>query len=82
MHYVYRCLTTDIISLYTLNKSWHYIESPDFAPVWHETVKATAEMGFARRQFPFLLPLFDSLPEWIVARLSPNMILTLNWQKA
>jgi len=42
MRQVYMCLTTDVVTLYALNRSWNHLDSPDFSPVWVETIKATA----------------------------------------
>jgi hypothetical protein len=77
----FRCLTTDIISLYAMNKSWDYVGSSDWSPKWFATIKATADMGHVMKQFPFLLPIFQALPEWAVGKLWPGMVLILEWQK-
>lgn len=39
MKSVYMCLTTDIITLYTMNRSWNYLDDPDFSQFFVETIK-------------------------------------------
>ncbi len=34
MRQVFMCLTTDVVTLYALNRSWNHLDSPDFSPVW------------------------------------------------
>jgi len=77
----YQCLTTDVITLYAMNKSWNFLDSPYFSPRWFDTIKATGEMGHLFKQFPWLLPIFHKLPEWMVSVLSLDILLILQWQK-
>jgi len=77
----YRCLTTDVVTLYALNKSWNYLDSPDFSPRWFRTIKATGEMGHVIKQANWILPVVRAMPDWLMARLSPDMMLILDWQK-
>ncbi|KAL5325161.1 hypothetical protein ACEPPN_006284 [Leptodophora sp. 'Broadleaf-Isolate-01'] len=77
----YRCLTTDIVTRYALNKSWDYLDSDDFSPKWFQTIKATAEMGHLIKQANWILPVVRALPDSIMSRLSPDMMLILDWQR-
>ncbi len=77
----FQCLTTDIITLYAMNKSWDFLDSPDFSPGWHETIKVTGEMGHVLKQAPWLFPLVKSLPVWIISMFSKNLGLILIWKK-
>lgn len=77
----YRCLTTDIVTLYSMNRSWDYLDSADFSPLWFQTIKATGEIGHILKQLPWLLPLFQSLPDWVISKLYPDMLLVLEWQR-
>jgi hypothetical protein len=81
MRPVYMCLTTDIISLYALNRSWNHLDSPDFSPFWVETIKATVQSGQVLKQFPWMYPLMNGLPKKIVGMLNPGLLMLLNWQK-
>lgn len=81
LNLAYRCLTTDVVTLYGLNKSWDYLDSEDFSPRWHETIRATATMGHLIKQANWILPLVRALPNAVMRVLSPDMMLILEWQK-
>lgn len=80
MRQVYMCLTTDVVTLYALNRSWNHLDSPDFSPVWVETIKATAAAGHTMKQFPFIFPLIRALPRKVVGAMDPGMLLLLDFQ--
>jgi hypothetical protein len=80
MRQVYMCLTTDVVTLFALNRSWNHLDSPDFSPMWVETIKATAAAGHMMKQFPFLFPLINALPRSVVKAMDPGMDLLLNFQ--
>jgi hypothetical protein len=80
MRQVYMCLTTDIITLYALNRSWNHLDSPDFSPFWVETIKATVSAGHFLKQFPFMYGVIRSLPFWVVGAMNPGMLMLLKWQ--
>ncbi|KAL2062093.1 hypothetical protein VTL71DRAFT_6359 [Oculimacula yallundae] len=77
----YRCLTTDVVTKYALNKSWDYLDSEDFSPKWFETIKATAGMGHIIKQANWIFPVVRALPDAVMSRLSPDMMLILDWQR-
>jgi hypothetical protein len=77
----YQCLATDVVTLYSFNKSWNYLDDPEFAPKWCETVRATADMGHTTKQFPWLFPILEALPDSAVAAVFPGMLLLLNWRR-
>jgi len=77
----YRCLTTDIVTRYALNKSWDHLDSDDFSPKWFETIKATAGMGHLIKQANWIVPLCRALPDSVMSRLSPDMMLIFEWQR-
>jgi hypothetical protein len=62
MRQVYMCLTTDVVTLYTLNHSWNHLDSPDFSPAWVESMKAMAAAGHLMKQFPWLMTVIRTLP--------------------
>ena len=76
----YMCLTTDIITLYALNRSWNLLDSPDFSPFWLETIQATEAAGHLLKHFPFLLSTFRALPYSVVGMINPGMLMLLEWQ--
>lgn len=81
MRLVWMCYSTDAITLYSMNRSWDHLSSPDFSPVWCETVKSTAESGHVLKQFPILFPIIRSMPYWLLASLQPGMLLLLKFQR-
>jgi Cytochrome P450 len=81
MRQVYMCLTTDIVTLYALNRSWNHLDSPDFSPVWVETIKATAAAGHIMKQFPWIFPVIRALPRCVVGAMNPGMLLLLDFQE-
>ena len=80
MRQVYMCLTTDVVTLYTLNHSWNHLDSPDFSPMWVETIKATAASGHVMKQLPFIFPIIRALPRKLVSAMNPGMLLLLEFQ--
>jgi len=80
MRQVYMCLTTDVVTLYALNRSWNHLDSPDFSPVWVETIKATAAAGHIMKQFPWIFPVIRALPRRVIGAMNPVMLLLLDFQ--
>lgn len=80
MREVYMCLTTDVVTLYALNSSWNHLDSPDFSPVWVETIKATAASGHLMKNFPWIFPIIRALPRSVVNKLDPGLALLLDYQ--
>lgn len=81
MRQVYMCLTTDIITLYALNRSWNHLDSPDFSPFWVETIKATSGAGHFLKQFPFMYGVIRALPHSVVGAMNPGMLMLLKFQQ-
>ncbi|KAJ9635132.1 hypothetical protein H2199_008618 [Coniosporium tulheliwenetii] len=82
MRLAYMCLTTDVITKYSMARSWDHLESPDFSPTWCETIKATAGVGHFMKHFPWLFPVIRALPDRLVAVLNPGMLLLLDFQRS
>lgn len=82
MRRVYMCLTTDVVVLYSLGRSWNHLDNPDFSPVWVETVKAIAAAGHLMKQFPWIFSVIRALPKSVVGAMGPGMLLLLDSQEA
>jgi hypothetical protein len=80
MRQAYMCLTTDIITLYALNRSWNHLDSPDFSPFWVETLKAVGKSAILTKYFPFILPFMQSLPMSVVYRMDKGMGMLFDFQ--
>lgn len=79
--FAYAALTMDIITEYSFAKSFNNIDAPDFAPEWPAVIDAVSEASHLNKQFGWLLPLMKMMPESMVARLNPQMLLLINFQK-
>jgi hypothetical protein len=80
MRRVYMCLTTDIVTLFALNRSWNHLDSPGFSPMWVETIKAIAGAGNFMKQFPWLFKVMKALPRNIVGAMNPGMLLLFEFE--
>lgn len=81
MRLLWMCFTTDVITIYSMNRSWDHLSSPDFSPLWCQTIKSTAESGHVLKQFPFLFPIIRAMPDWLLGSIQPGMLLLLNFQR-
>lgn len=81
MRQVYMCLTTDVVTLYAVNKSWNHLDSPDFSPLWVETIKAVTIAGALIKQFPWILPLVRVVPREVLRKMDPGMAMLLEFQE-
>ncbi|APA15993.1 hypothetical protein sscle_16g107630 [Sclerotinia sclerotiorum 1980 UF-70] len=82
MRIVYQCFITDVITLYALNRSWNHLDSPDFSPLWVETIAETVKLGHLLTQFPILLPIALNLPRWFLKLTKPGFALLMDFRKA
>ncbi|KAG9232265.1 cytochrome P450 [Amylocarpus encephaloides] len=78
----YSCFTTDVVTLYSLNKCWNFLDDPEFSPVWCATIKATADMGNLMKHVPWLFGVIMSLPDAVISIIFPDMMLLINWRRS
>ena len=81
MRNLYQCFTTDVITLYALNRSWNYLDSPDLAAHWVETMRSVVKFGAVVKFFPWLLALVEALPVNVVRKLDPGTSLVLDYRQ-
>lgn len=62
-HAAYVALTMDVISQYSFARDDDYLSEYDFRLAWKETLEGAFEGGALLRQFPWMLPLMNSMPE-------------------
>jgi hypothetical protein len=62
-------------------KSYDHLDSPDFEVTFHEAMHAACETSTVTMQFPFLWPLMNSLPDWLVLKLEPTFYLHIQVQQ-
>lgn len=73
----YRCLTTDVVTEYALAESYSQLDTPDFSVQWFRALRDSGEVALLAKHIPWLLPLMNSLPLWLVAILNPEMAKSL-----
>ncbi|KIX09391.1 uncharacterized protein Z518_00470 [Rhinocladiella mackenziei CBS 650.93] len=71
----------DVITTYVFGQSYRHLESPDFKETFHEPFMAASEVGHVALQFKWLYPLMNSLPEWLVLKMQPQIFLVLQLAK-
>ncbi|KAL9124190.1 MAG: hypothetical protein Q9217_006456 [Psora testacea] len=76
----FAALTGDVIWQYAFAASPGFMEHPDFAPFWHETIMALSANGYLINHFTWLEPLMRSMPLWLTGLISPGMIALINQQ--
>ena len=69
----YSALTGDIITDYCFGASSGFIEDKDFSPSWHKLIHDFGEMGHTAKHFGLLMPMMESIPPTIAAKLYPAM---------
>ncbi|KAL8723899.1 MAG: hypothetical protein Q9181_007095 [Wetmoreana brouardii] len=78
---MYACLTGDVIGQYAFAHSYDLLKDPDFSPHWHDIMMGVSMNGPLLKQFGFLLPMMQAMPEWLVKLTTPGMMILINFQK-
>lgn len=63
----------DVVMQYAFGWSNHRLQAPDFDPSFHDALLAGGEAGHVLKHFPLMLKFMRSLPDSLVAKLSPMM---------
>jgi hypothetical protein len=77
----YAALAMDVISEYCFAKSYGCVDRPDFAPEWPKVINAVSAQSALNKQFPSILKLFKMMPESVVEKLNPEMMLIITFHK-
>jgi hypothetical protein len=78
----FAALTMDVITEYCFAKSYGCVDRPDFAPEWPKVIDAVSAQSALNKQFPSVLKIFKMMPEGLVEKLNPEMMLLISFQKA
>ncbi|KAK5196121.1 hypothetical protein LTR99_008070 [Exophiala xenobiotica] len=73
LHRAWTALTGDVVTEFCFAKAYHHLDSPDFEETFHEPMHAACESSSVLMQFPWLWPIMNSLPDWLVVRVEPKM---------
>jgi cytochrome P450 len=76
----YTALTMDVICQYSFAMDDNMLGEPDFKLAWKETLTGATEGGAMLRQFPWMFPMMNALPEKWLATMQPGMKLMLDWR--
>ncbi|OWP04675.1 Cytochrome P450 family protein [Marssonina coronariae] len=74
-------LTTDIITEYAFARSYDQLDSPGFQDTLHEALVAVYTVGQFALHFPFVFPILDLLPPWLVRRAHPEILPVVGMRK-
>ena len=78
---VYTCLMTDIISLYVMNESWNFLDSPDFSLLWADTLDAMFEVASLTKYFPWMLRLVQAIPLRLLRVMQPGLAMLVDFRE-
>ena len=79
--YAYSALTTDVITEYCFAKSYGFLAKPDFGCEWPKVLMQASEMSHLMKQFGWLYPTLDAMPNWLVALSNPPLMQLINFQR-
>ncbi|GBF66345.1 cyrochrome P450 [Trichophyton mentagrophytes] len=69
----YTCLTTDLITTFTMDRCYGYLEAPDWYPNWGQVLRDASEMSMVSRQLTWVLSLLKMLPKSLTMSLNPGL---------
>lgn len=81
LHRAWTAYAGDIITEFCFAKAYDHLESPDFKETFHEPMHAVCQSSTVLMQFPWLWPIMNSLPDWLVVRLEPTMHMHIQVQQ-
>lgn len=78
---VYACLTGDVIGQYAFAQTYGFLDDPDFSPYWHKLIMNVSQNGLVLKQFGWMMPMMQAMPDWLVKIIQPQMISLLEFQR-
>ena len=78
---VYACLTGDVIGQYAFAQTYGFLDDPDFSPYWHRLMIDVSQNGHVLKQFGWIMPLTQAMPDWLVKLIQPQMMSLLDFQR-
>lgn len=76
----FAALTGDVIFQYAFAISYGFMDHPEFAPSWHQSIMDLSSNGYAIQHFTWLEPLLRSLPLCATKLMNPGLMAFLNQQ--
>lgn len=81
LHRAWTAYAGDVVTEFCFAKAYDHLESPDFKETFHEAMHAACESSTVLMQFPWLWPIMNSLPDWLVVKLEPKMYMHIQVQQ-
>ncbi|KAI1818677.1 putative cytochrome P450 [Poronia punctata] len=81
LNMAFSCLTTDVVTMYAFAKSYDFLEDSSFETNFHAPIVAGTDLGPYIKQFRFIFPLMQALPDSWVTALNPKMGIYLQFQR-
>lgn len=75
----FMALTMDIICHYAYGESYNYLGDDDFRARWREAMISALENGILLRNFPWVLPVLQSIPYSVLQVINPNGAALMEW---
>ncbi|EGE00701.1 hypothetical protein TESG_07995 [Trichophyton tonsurans CBS 112818] len=66
----FSCMTTDVVTEYAFAKSYNFLDSPTFEPNIHDAISAGSLIAVWQKQFPWILPTINALPQCLLRHVS------------
>ncbi|KUJ17651.1 cytochrome P450 [Mollisia scopiformis] len=71
-HNAVRAFSADVITEYSYGHCWNMLDRKDFGVWYEEAIRATQFLFIWFQTFPFLIAIFDLIPEWVNVALNPG----------
>jgi len=81
MECAFDAFTMDVITEYSLDTSFGYLDVPGWSSDFRELERAFGEMGYRQKMFPAFITILRSLPDRLVVWMDPNMALLQDFLK-
>lgn len=72
---------TDVAMQYSFSRSDHRIEAEDFDPSFHDASIVGSTMGHLTKKMTWILPVMQSMPDWVTIRMNKDMASYVNLQR-
>ncbi|KAL6716918.1 hypothetical protein ACLMJK_004830 [Lecanora helva] len=71
----------DMMSQLTFGKTYNHLASQEFQADFHDGFVAAAKLGPAALQFPWIMPLMQAIPAFLVVKVQPLLAILLEVQR-
>ena len=73
MHHIFKACASDVITMYAFDESLKFMDMPDYGKSHFESTDSFFLMTHLCFLFPWLMPLIQSSPDWLLLFLFPSM---------